>query len=199
LKNKLNRQNKLIQLAYKSPGRWLTVSEYKQNDLASDEEDSKKIKRSEKAALNIIKERDEKLKSEKKHVSTRYFHYSVILLPTYLFFLPFSSRDQGLSRIFFAPIPTLIKDIRDFFKDQNPRTNALLAENSDTIVPAVNTTTSTENPMSSSKQSSTQTSSKSPLEGQSQEVNELKVEYYYFHFLCVTYKEHIEYFEIKEK
>jgi hypothetical protein len=61
-----------------------------------------------------------------------------------MFFLPFSSRDQGLNRVFFAPIPTLIKGIGDFFKDQNPRTNALLAENSDTIVPAVNTTTSTE-------------------------------------------------------
>jgi len=51
VKNKVEKRNKLIKLADKSAGGWDTVHEYCSDDLASDSEDDKKIRRAESRAL----------------------------------------------------------------------------------------------------------------------------------------------------
>ena len=66
-------KNKLINLADMSAGGWLTVSEYKQNDLASDDEGSKRIKSAEKAAASIMKQRQEKKEDDKKSSESNRF------------------------------------------------------------------------------------------------------------------------------
>ena len=51
----LTERQKLIKLAYKSPFGWKTVLEYKQHDLAADEENKKKIYRAEARAAREVK------------------------------------------------------------------------------------------------------------------------------------------------
>jgi hypothetical protein len=80
--------------------------------LATDKEDSKKIKKAEKAALSIIKEIDEKRRSErKKQFNTRYSPYSatnVSVLPTIK-----QSRSGFVQSLIFVPTPTIFKDVKD--------------------------------------------------------------------------------------
>jgi hypothetical protein len=72
-KKKIERRNKLIKLAGKSPSGWLTVHEYEQDDLASDDEDSKRIKKAEKAAASIIKQRNEAKKANRRFTNGNRF------------------------------------------------------------------------------------------------------------------------------
>ncbi|XP_060606993.1 sodium-coupled monocarboxylate transporter 2-like [Ruditapes philippinarum] len=71
-KKKIERRNKLIKLADKSPSSWLTVHEYEQDDLASDDEDLKRIKKAEKAAASIIKQRNEAKKANRRFINGKF-------------------------------------------------------------------------------------------------------------------------------
>ena len=50
-KDLLKKRNKLIRIADKTPGRWLNVDEYDNEDYASDSDDQKKIRAAENRAL----------------------------------------------------------------------------------------------------------------------------------------------------
>ena len=69
---KLERRNKPVKMADKSKAGWKLVAEYLTDDVASDEEDDRKIKKAEKRALAKITEEREKKKKE----STRNSYYS---------------------------------------------------------------------------------------------------------------------------
>ncbi|KAK3082636.1 hypothetical protein FSP39_001087 [Pinctada imbricata] len=69
----LNKRNKCIKLADKSPGGWDTVKEYLSDELASDSEDEKRIRCAENRALHAQKQRKDKFKRKREVTPSRDF------------------------------------------------------------------------------------------------------------------------------
>ena len=67
---KLNKHNKSIRIAEKSPASWATFREYESDDLASDSEDEKRIGQAENHAFKTIQEKKNRNKPYNKSTAT---------------------------------------------------------------------------------------------------------------------------------